>query len=178
MENKNTRRPRRNNKRVFEKSKYEDRVISINRITKVTKGGRMYRFNATVVIGDKKGRIGIGTGKSKETIIAINKAKQDAEKNMVNISIVDGRTIPHEITGHQGAAKVLLKPASRGTGIKAGGAVRAVLEVAGIHDILSKSLGSNTKVNVARATIEGLKSVKTVEEVAKLRGKTVEEILK
>ena len=156
---------------------YEEEVISIGRVTKVTKGGRHFRFSAVVVVGDRKGKVGLGTGKSNEVPDAIKKASQAAAKNIVKVSIVEDRTIPHEATGVCGASKVMLKPAAKGTGVKAGGPVRAVLELAGVKDILSKSLGSNTKINMAFATLEALKSQKTVEEVAKLRGKKVEEIL-
>ena len=155
---------------------YEEEVISIGRVTKVTKGGRHFRFSAVVVVGDRKGRVGLGTGKSNEVPDAIKKASQAATKNEFKVSIVDERTIPHEATGICGASKVMLKPAAKGTGVKAGGPVRSVLEMAGIKDILSKSLGSSTKVNMAYATLEALKSQKTIEEVARLRGKKVEEI--
>ncbi len=155
---------------------YEEEVISIGRVTKVTKGGRHFRFSAVVVVGDKKGRVGLGTGKSNEVPDAIKKASQAAAKNVVKVSIVDERTIPHEAIGVCGASKVMLKPANKGTGVKAGGPVRSVLEMAGVKDILSKSLGSSTKVNMAYATLEALKSQKTLEEVARLRGKKVEEI--
>ena len=155
---------------------YEEEIINSGRVTKVTKGGRHFRFSATVAVGDRKGKIGIGTGKSNEVPDAIKKAVQAATKNVVNVSIVDG-TIPHEAIGVQGASKVMLKPASKGTGVKAGGPVRSVLELAGVKDILSKSLGSNTKINMAYATLNALKSQKTVEEIAMLRGKKVEEIL-
>lgn len=155
---------------------FEEEVINIGRVTKVTKGGRHFRFSATVVVGDRKGRVGLGTGKANEVPDAIKKAVQAATKNVVNVSVVDG-TIPHEIIGVRGASKVMLKPASKGTGVKAGGPVRAVLEMAGVKDILSKSLGSNTKINMAYATLEALKAQRTVEEIAKLRGKKVEEIL-
>ena len=154
---------------------YEEEVISIGRVTKVTKGGRHFRFSAVVVVGDRKGKVGLGTGKSNEVPDAIKKASQAAAKNVVKISIVEG-TIPHEATGVCGASKVMLKPATKGTGVKAGGPVRSVLEMAGVKDILSKSLGSSTKVNMAYATLEALKSQRTVEEVARLRGKKVEEI--
>ena len=155
---------------------YEEEVISIGRVTKVTKGGRHFRFSAVVVVGDRKGKVGLGTGKSNEVPDAIKKASQAAAKNIVNVSIVEERTIPHEAMGVCGASKVMLKPAAKGTGVKAGGPVRAVLEMAGIKDILSKSLGSSTKVNMAYATLEALKSQRTIEEVARLRGKKVEEI--
>ena len=155
---------------------YEEEVISIGRVTKVTKGGRHFRFSAVVVVGDRKGKVGLGTGKSNEVPDAIKKASQAASKNVVKVSIVEERTIPHEATGVCGASRVMLKPATKGTGVKAGGTVRSVLEMAGVKDILSKSLGSSTKVNMAYATLEALKSQKTVEEVARLRGKKVEEI--
>ena len=154
---------------------FDEEIINIGRVTKVTKGGRHFRFSATVAVGDRKGRVGIGTGKANEVPDAIKKASQAATKNVVRVSIVDG-TIPHEAIGVRGASKVLLKPATEGTGVKAGGPVRAVLELAGVKDILSKSLGSNTKINMAFATLEALKSQRTIEEVAALRGKKVEEI--
>ena len=156
---------------------YEELVIDVKSVVKVNKGGRQRRYSATVVIGDRKGKVGLGIGKANEVPDAIKKAIQAANKNLVRIPLVDGRTIQHEVTGRNGAAKVFLKPAAAGTGVIAGGAVRAVLELAGVHDILSKSLGSRTKLNMATATINALKSVKSIEEVAKLRGKTEEEIL-
>ena len=156
---------------------YDEEIINIGRVTKVTKGGRHFRFSATVAVGDRKGKVGIGTGKSNEVPDAIKKAVQAATKNVVKVSIIDERTIPHEAISVQGASKVMLKPASKGTGVKAGGPVRSVLELAGVKDILSKSLGSNTKINMAYATLNALKAQKTVEEVAQLRGKKVEEIL-
>lgn len=155
---------------------FDEEVINIGRVTKVTKGGRNFRFSATVVVGDRKGRVGLGTGKANEVPDAIKKAVQAATKNVVTVSIVDG-TIPHEAIGVRGASRVMLKPASKGTGVKAGGPVRSVLEMAGVKDILSKSLGSSTKLNAAHATLEALKSQRTVEEIARLRGKEVEEIL-
>ncbi len=155
---------------------FEEEVINIGRVTKVTKGGRHFRFSATVVVGDRKGRVGLGTGKANEVPDAIKKAVQAATKNVVTVSIVNG-TIPHEAIGVRSASRVMLKPASKGTGVKAGGPVRSVLEMAGVKDILSKSLGSNTKINMAYATLEALKSQRTVEEIARLRGKKVEEIL-
>ena len=170
-ENKEKRAPRQRQQKL-----YEEEVISIGRVTKVTKGGRHFRFSAVVVVGDRKGKVGLGTGKSNEVPDAIKKASQAAAKNIVNVSVVEERTIPHEAMGVCGASKVMLKPAAKGTGVKAGGPVRAVLEMAGIKDILSKSLGSSTKVNMAYATLEALKSQRTIEEIARLRGKKVEEI--
>ena len=159
------------------KKQFEEEVINISRVTKVTKGGRHFRFSATVVVGDRKGRVGIGNGKANEVPDAIKKAVLNATKNVINIALVDNRTIPHEMIGVRSASRVLLKPALKGTGVKAGGPVRSVLELAGIKDVLSKSLGSNTKINMAYATLDALKRLKTVEEVARLRGKKVEEIL-
>ena len=177
---KTERKPRKSNDkkqpRQRQQKLYEEEVISIGRVTKVTKGGRHFRFSAVVVVGDRKGKVGLGTGKSNEVPDAIKKASQAAAKNMVRVSVVEDRTIPHEAIGVCGASKVMLKPAAKGTGVKAGGPVRAVLEMAGIKDILSKSLGSSTKVNMAYATLEALKSQRTIEEVARLRGKKVEEI--
>jgi len=179
---KNDRKPRQNKDKRQRQSRpkqpklYEEEVISIGRVTKVTKGGRHFRFSAVVVVGNKKGKVGLGTGKANEVPDAIKKAVQAATKNVVDISIVDDRTIPHEAIGVQGASKVMLKPAAKGTGVKAGGPVRSVLEMAGVKDILSKSLGSNTKINMAYATLNALKAQRTVEEVARLRGKKVEEI--
>ena len=154
---------------------YDEEIINIGRVTKVTKGGRHFRFSATVAVGDRNGKVGIGTGKADEVPDAIKKAVAAATKNVTTVSVVDG-TIPHEALGVRGASKIMLKPAGKGTGVKAGGAVRSVLELAGVKDILSKSLGSNTKINMAYATLEALKSQRTIEEVAKLRGKKVEEI--
>jgi small subunit ribosomal protein S5 len=155
---------------------YEEQVINIGRVTKVTKGGRHFRFSATVVVGDRKGKVGLGTGKANEVPDAIKKAVSAATKNVIKISLVDERTISHEAIGVRGASRVLLKPAVKGIGVKAGGPVRAVLELAGVKDIISKSLGSNTKINMAYATLEALRSQRSIEEVAKLRGKKVEEI--
>lgn len=154
---------------------YDEEIINIGRVTKVTKGGRHFRFSATVAVGDRNGKVGIGTGKANEVPDAIKKAVAAATKNVTTVSVVDG-TIPHEALGVRGASKIMLKPAGKGTGVKAGGAVRSVLELAGVKDILSKSLGSNTKINMAYATLEALKLQRTIEEVAKLRGKKVEEI--
>jgi|BioPla2DNA2_1021312.scaffolds.fasta_scaffold01300_19 small subunit ribosomal protein S5 len=155
----------------------EEIVIDIKRVTKVNKGGRQFRFTATAVVGNRKGLVGLGTGKANEVPDAVKKAISNANKNIIKVPIIDGRTISHEAYGVSGAAKVLIKPAKAGNGVIAGGPVRAVLELAGISDVISKSLGSNTKINMARATINALKSQKTVEEIASLRGKTVEEIL-
>lgn len=165
-----------NRRREPRPKQYEEEVINIKRVTKVTKGGRHFRFAATVVVGDRKGKVGLGTGKANEVPDAIKKAVEAATKNVVRVSLVDERTIPHEAIGVQGASRVMLKPAVSGTGVKAGGPVRAVLELAGVKDILSKSLGSNTKINMAQATLNALKSQRTKEEVAALRGKKVEEI--
>lgn len=154
----------------------QERVVHIGRVTKVVKGGRNFRFSALVVVGDGNGRVGVGTGKAHEVPEAIRKGIQNAKKNIVTIPRV-GTTIPHEITGVFGAGRVLLKPAAEGTGVIAGGPVRAVCELAGIRDVRSKSLGTSNPRNIVNATMQGLQSLKTVEQVAKLRGKSVDEIL-
>ncbi|MEG0314520.1 MAG: 30S ribosomal protein S5 [Erysipelotrichaceae bacterium] len=167
------RKPRRDRERDKE---FEERVVTINRVTKVVKGGRRFRFAALVVIGDKKGRVGFGTGKANEVPDAIKKAIEDAKKNVFNVPIVNGTTIPHAITGNYGAGSVLLRPAAEGTGVIAGGPVRAVLELAGISDILSKCLGSRTPINMVRATIVALQELRTVDQIARLRDKKPQDI--
>lgn len=154
----------------------KEKVVNISRVTKVVKGGRNFRFSVLVVVGDENGHVGIGMAKAVEIPDAIRKAIQDAKKNMIKVPLKE-TTVPHEIIGRYGAGRVLIKPAKEGTGIIAGGPVRAVMELAGVRDIRTKSLGSNNPRNVVNATMEALKSLKNSEEVAKVRGKTVEEIL-
>ncbi|HOP56945.1 MAG TPA: 30S ribosomal protein S5 [Bacillota bacterium] len=163
--------------RKKEEKLYEERVVNIGRVTKVVKGGRRFSFSALVVIGDRKGKVGFGTGKASEVPDAIQKAIEDAKKNMFVIPI-NGSTIYHTVTGTYGAAKVFLRPAVAGTGVIAGGAVRAVLELAGVEDVLSKSLGSTSPINIVRATMDGLLSTRSIQEVAETRGLTPEEVLK
>jgi small subunit ribosomal protein S5 len=154
----------------------QERVVNINRVTKVVKGGRNFRFSALVVVGDANGHVGVGMSKALEVPEAIRKAIQDAKKHLIEVPIV-GTSIPHEITGIFGAGKVLMKPSKEGTGVIAGGPVRAVCELAGIKDIRTKSLGSSNPRNMVNATMQALSELKKVEEVARLRGKTVEELL-
>ena len=159
------------------KLELNDKVVAIKRVSKTVKGGRTMRFSALVVVGDGNGHVGVGTGKAGEVPEAIRNGKEAAMKSLVEIPIDENRSIPHDLTGEFGSSSVLLKRAPEGTGIIAGGPVRAVVELAGIKNIRTKSLGSNNKTNVVLATIEGLTSLKTPEEVAKLRGKSVEELL-
>ena len=172
------RRPRNNNRpnNAKPKSDLEDKVIEIRRVTKVVKGGRQFRFAATVVVGNRKGMVGLGTGKAKEMPDAVKKATQAASKNLIKVELIDNRTISHDIIVKEGACRVMLKPAKEGTGVKAGGPVRDVLELAGVKDVLSKSLGSSTKINAARATLRALKDQKSPSHVAYLRDKKVEEL--
>lgn len=158
-----------------EKLELEDRVVAINRVTKVVKGGRRLRFAALVVVGDKNGHVGFGTGKAQEVPEAIRKAVETARKSLIEVPIV-GTTLPHEAIGVYGGGRILMKPAAEGSGVTAGGAVRAVMELAGVDDVTSKRLGSNTPVNVIRATFEGLKSMRNAEEVAALCGVSVDHL--
>lgn len=158
-----------------EAQEFKDKLVSLNRVAKVVKGGKRFNFSALVVVGDGKGKVGVGKGKAAEAPVAIKKAVERAKKNMIAVAL-KGDTIPHEVLGHYGAGRVLLKPASVGTGLIAGGASRAVLEVAGVRNVLCKSLGSSNPHNVVSATLNGLVRLRSIDKVAALRGKSVEEL--
>ena len=162
--------------RMEQVSEFKEKLVAVNRVTKVVKGGRNFRFAALVVVGEEEGRVGAGMGKAAEISEAIRKGTEDAKKHLINVPLL-GTSIPHEAIGNFGTGKVVLLPAPEGTGVIAGGAARAVLELAGVKDIRTKSYGTNNKINMVKATLEGLKQLRSAEEVAKLRGKTVEEIL-
>ena len=163
-------------KRFENKSEFTERLVAVNRVSKTVKGGRNMRFSALVVVGDEKGRVGVGMGKAAEIPEAIRKANEDAKKHMVTVPLC-GTTIPHDAVGYYSTAKCVLLPAPEGTGVIAGGAARAVLELAGVKDIRTKSFGTNNPTNIVKATIEALRQLRSAEEVAKMRGKTVEELL-
>ncbi len=154
----------------------QEKLVAVNRVAKVVKGGRVFGFSALTVVGDGKGKVGFGSGKAREVPVAIQKALEKAKRNMVDVKL-DGETLQYPLVGTHGAAKVFMKPASEGTGIIAGGAMRAVFEVVGVHNVLAKCIGTNNPVNVVRATIKGLQNMRSPEDVAAKRGKTVEEIL-
>lgn len=157
-------------------TEFTEKVIAVKRVSKTRKGGRDSSFSALVAVGDGNGRVGVGLGKAKEVVEAIRKGIEDAKKNLIVVPIVEN-SVPHQVIGTSGAGKVLIKPASAGTGVIAGGAVRAILELAGVRDVLTKSLGSSNAMNMAQATLQGLKSMKTAEQFAKLRGISVEQLL-
>lgn len=173
---------RESNRRAMEESRqrvesdWEEKIIQVRRVTKVVKGGKKLSFRAVVVVGNGKGQVGVGVGKAAEVIGAIQKGVVDAKKHLIDVPLV-ATTIPHQIVGQQGSSRVMLKPASRGTGIIAGGATRAILELAGVGDVLAKNLGSRTPLNVARATINGLHRLRTFEEAARLRGISLRQML-
>ncbi len=160
---------------VNEEDKLVEKIIETKRVAKVVKGGRNFSFSAIVVVGDRKGNVGVGTGKANEIVDAIRKAKEKATKSMFRVPIIKG-TIPHELFARYGASKVMMKPAAAGTGVIAGGTTRAIFEAAGIENILCKSLGSNTPCNVVKATVNGLRSMRTIHDIAKLRNKSVAEL--
>ena len=162
--------------RMEQVSEFKEKLVAVNRVTKVVKGGRNFRFAALVVVGDEKGRVGAGIGKAAEISEAIRKGVEDAKKHIVTVPLV-GTTIPHGSVGLFGTGKVVLMPAPEGTGVIAGGAARAVLELAGVKNIRTKSYGTNNRINMVRATLEGLRGLRSAEQIAKLRGKTVEDIL-
>jgi small subunit ribosomal protein S5 len=162
--------------RMEQVSEFKEKLVAINRVTKVVKGGRNFRFAALVVVGDEKGRVGAGIGKAAEISEAIRKGVDKAKKNLITVSL-KGTSIPHDAIGRFGTGKVVLLPAPEGTGVIAGGAARAVLELAGVRDIRTKSYGTSNRINMVRATLEGLKQIRTAEQIARLRGKTVEDIL-
>ena len=162
--------------RYEQASEFKDRLVAVNRVSKTVKGGRNMRFSALVVVGDENGRVGAGMGKAAEIPEAIRKANEDAKKHLVNVPL-NGTTIPHDSTGYFSTAKCVLLPAPEGTGVIAGGAARAVLELAGVRDIRTKSFGTNNPINMVKATLAALQQLRSAEEVAKMRGKTVEEIL-
>lgn len=162
--------------RQREQSEWEEKIIQVRRVTKVVKGGKKLSFRAVVAVGNGKGQVGIGVGKAAEVISAIQKGVVDARKSLVKVPLV-GATIPHQIVGKQGSSRIMLRPAAKGTGVIAGGAARAILELAGVGDVLSKSLGSRAPLNVARATVDGLKGLRTFEEAARLRGISIKQML-
>ena len=157
-------------------SEFKEKMVAVNRVTKVVKGGRNFRFSALMVVGDEKGRVGVGMGKSAEVPMAISKASLDAKKNMFHVPVTEQGTIPHEVLGHFGAGRIIIKPAVEGTGVIAGGAVRPLFELAGIKNVLSKSLGTDNGLNIIKAAVEGLKELSSPEDVAARRGLTVSEM--